>query len=120
MSVSIVKRVIGPTYAISVAATQTTAIALPPIQGDNAIYAEFTNPGATDVCVVTAPWAGTPATPALVFPVGGTPTIPNSFMLPHGMTQPMTIETPSNGFCVSAIGSAAGPSIIYITPIAAA
>lgn len=117
MTTSIVTRPAGPTYAISVANTQTTAITVSPSTNDQCTYAEFVNPGATDVCVVVAPFASTPATPALVFPVAGTPTVPNSFMLPHGMTQPRIIVVPSGGFSVSAIGSAAGPSIIYITPV---
>ena len=120
MATSIVTRPVGPTYAISVANTQTTAITVSPTGNDQCNYAEFTNPGATDVCVVVAPFAATPATPALAFPVAGTPTVPNSFMLPHGMTQPRIVAVPAGqggGFSVSAIGSAAGPSIIYITPV---
>ena len=107
----------GPTYAISVANTQSTAIAVAPTQRDGANVCEFVNPGSTDVCVVLAPWASSAATPTLVFPVAGTPTVPNSFMLPHGMTQPRRVAVPSNGFCISAIASAAGPSIIYFTPL---
>lgn len=120
MATSVVTRPVGPTYAISVGATQTTAITVSPNLPEVSNYAEFTNPGATDVCVVLAQFAATPATPALVFPVAGTPTVPNSFMLPHGMTQPRIVAVPSGnggGFSVSAIGSAAGPSIIYITPV---
>lgn len=119
MSTGVIINPCGPTYAISVAATQTAAIAVLPVQSQMVTVAEFLNPGATDVCVVLAPYAATPATPVLVFPVAGTPTVPNSFMLPHGMDQPRVVPVPSNGFCVSAIGSAAGPSIIYITPVVA-
>lgn len=120
MAEMVATRVIGPTYAISVAATQTTAIAVLPTQSDNSDYAEFYNSGATEVCVVTAPIPpnGTPATPALVFPVAGTPTVPTSFILPKNMVKPLVHAVPGNGFSVSCIGSGAGPSIIYITPIA--
>ena len=108
----------GPTYAISVGSGQTTAIAVAPTQGNSSNVCEFYNSGATEVCVVLAPWASSAATPALVFPAAGTPTIPQSFMLPHAMQTPRRVTVPANGFCVSAIGSATGPSIIYITPLA--
>ena len=117
MSGSVVTQPVGPTYAISVANTQSTAIGVVPIQRDTMATAEFFNSGTTHVCVVLAPYASTPATPALAFPVAGTPTVPNSFMLPGGMTQPRIVTVPHNGFCVSAIASAAGPAIIYITPV---
>jgi hypothetical protein len=118
MSQTFAVKPVGPTYALSVANTQATAIAVAPVQGDNAQFAEFYNSGSTQVCVVLAPWASTAATPTLVFPVGGTPTVPNSFMLPANMTQPRVVAVPANGFCISAIASAAGPSIIYFTPLA--
>jgi hypothetical protein len=118
MSYTIAHKPVGPTYALSVANTQHAAVAVAPVQGDISRFAEFVNLGATDVCVVVAPYAATPATPTLVFPVDGTPTVPNSFMLPHGMVTPRVVAIPANGFSVSAIGSAAGPSIIYITQLA--
>jgi hypothetical protein len=117
MSTTISVKPAGPTYAISVANSQSTAIGVAPVQGDAIRFAEFYNSGATQVCVVTAPYASTAATPTLVFPAAGTPTVPNSFMLPANMTQPRVVAVPANGFSVSAIGSAAGPSIIYITPL---
>jgi len=117
MATSIVTRVAGPTYAISVPNTQTTAINVVPSRSNGCTYAEFVNPGTTDVCVVIAQLHATPATPVLAFPVAGTPTVPDSFMLPHGMTEPRKIAVPDGGFGVSAIGSAVGPSIIYITPV---
>lgn len=117
MSISVLTAPRGPTYAISVADSQSTAIAVAQTQNDTSTAAEFTNPGTTDVCVVLSQWAASPAAPVLVFPVAGTPTVPRSFLLPHGMTQPRIVAVPANGFCVSAIGSGAGPSIIYITPV---
>lgn len=116
---TIVTRPVGPTYALSVTASAHAAVAVLAIGNDTSNYAEFLNVGATDVCVVLAPLpaSGTPAVPTLVFPVDGTPTVPNSFMLPHGMTAPRVVAVPGSGFSVGAIGSAAGPSIIYITPV---
>jgi hypothetical protein len=33
------------------------------------------------------------------------------------MTVPMVLSVPANEFQVSAIGSAAGPALVYITPL---
>lgn len=118
MTTTVATRVLGPTYAMSVGVAQHAAVAIAPVQGDTCNFAEFTNPGVTDVCVVTAPWSATPSTPALIFPLDGSPTIPNSFMLPHGMTFSVVKAVPGNGFSVSAIGAAITASIIYITPVA--
>lgn len=119
MSATIVIRPAGQTYALSVANTQHAAVAILPTGTDQNNFCAFTNPGATDICIVIAPLpaSGTPATPALVFPVDGTPTVPNSFIIPHGMTGATVLSVPANGFSLSAIGSAAGPSIMYVTPV---
>lgn len=117
MANSNVTRPAGQTYALSIAATQHAAVGVNLVGNDQNNYAEFLNTGATDVCMVVAPYAATPSTPALAFPVDGTPTVPTSFMLPHGMTEPRKVQVPADGFCVSGIGSAAGPSIVYVTPV---
>ena len=122
MATTIAVRPIGPTYAISVAATQTTAVAVTANQATQWNYAEFYNSGTTQVCVCVSqlPATGTAATPGVAFPVAGTPTVPTTFMLPGSMTQPRVVAVPvgqNTGFSVTAIGSAAGPSIIYITPV---
>lgn len=126
---SIGYRVAGPTVALSVVATQHAAVAvLPTLQSDQVNFALFLNSSAASVqvCVVVAqlPATGTAATPVLVFPVDGTPTVPASFLLPPGMTTPIMMavpqgQGPSGGFSVSAIANAAGPSVIYITPVTA-
>lgn len=117
MATTIATRPLGATYAFSVAGTQLAAVAIPPVQGDTSNFAEFYNSGATQVCVVLAPYAASAATPVIVFPIAGTPTLPNSFMLPANMTQPRVVQVPANGFCFSAIGSAGGPSIVYVTQV---
>ena len=122
MSQTIAFKVAGSTTALSVGAAQHAAVAILVPAADMATFAAFLNTGAVPVCVVTAqlPVSGTAATPAVVFPVDGTPTVPTSFMLPGAMTQPLVVTVPvgNGGFSCSAIGSAAGPSIIYVTPIA--
>lgn len=126
---SIGYRVVGPTAALSVVATQHAAVAiLPTQQAEQAQFALFLNSSAASVqvCVVVAqlPATGTAATPVLVFPVDGTPTVPASFVLPPGMTTPLVFavpqgQAPSGGFSVSAIANGVGPSVIYITPVVA-
>ena len=123
MATTVAYKPAGPTYALSVANTQHAAVAVTSPANEAISYAEFVNSGATVVCVTLAPLpaTGTAATPTLVFPVDGTPTIPFSFVLPvtssGGSTKIVAIPYANNGFSVSAIGSAAGPSIIYITPV---
>ncbi len=117
MTTTVCFKVDGPTYAVSVANTQLAALEINTNNNAQTNFAAFTNRGATDVCIVLNQKLGTAATPVLVFPVGGTPTLPNSFLLPAGMTQPLIVATPSGGFDISAIGSGAGPSLVYVTPV---
>lgn len=122
MSASIVIRPLGPTFAMSVANTQHASVAIPFPTSEICNFAAFTNPGATDICVMIMPLLAGGAAPTastLAFPVDGTPTVPNSFIIPHGMTAPIILAVPNanGGFAVSAIGSAAGPSIMYINPV---
>lgn len=117
MAQSIVVRSIGPTYALSVTASQHAAVGIVPLNRDICNFAAFTNSGATDICITWSPYNTTPATEALVFPVDGTPTIPNSFIIRAATIVPVIIAVPANGFCLSAIGSGAGPSILYVTPV---
>jgi len=117
MSATIVIRPIGPTYALSVAATQHADVTISAKGNDQLNYVALTNVGSTDICVVFS--QGGIATPAVVFPVDGTPTVPNSFLIPHGMTGATVVAVPviGNQTTISAIGSAAGPSILYVTPV---
>ncbi len=122
MSLSIVIRPLGPTAALSVANTQHAAVAITGVPNEVSNFAAFTNPGTTDICVMVMPLqigGIAPTAPALAFPVDGTPTVPNSFILPHGMIAPLIVAVPNSngGFAVSAIGSGAGPSVMYVTPV---
>lgn len=111
-------RVAGPTYALSVVATQHTDVVVASKLAETCSYALFLNTGTTAVCVVTSN-ASIP-TPTVVFPVDGTPTVPTSFVLPPAMVIPIAVAVlckGTEGFNVSAIGSGAGPSILYVTPI---
>lgn len=138
---TIVTRPVGQTYAISVTASASVPIAVSAFGNEQVNYAEFYNSGATQVCVTTGPCqagvAGAANPPAaaptgFAFPVAGTPSGGGvvSSILPgvttSGNAQKYVIAvangsgqatTVPNTFWVSAIGSGAGPSIIYITPV---
>jgi len=117
MATVIVHRPIGPTYAASVAATSTAAASVPMDQAEIMAFASFLNTGTAAVTVNIVP-LGTGSTgvagPAVI-PVAGTPQA-GSFVLPASMTFPLVVSVPS-GFSYTMIGAAAGPSLVYITPI---
>ena len=123
MAESIVHRPAGPTYALSVTNTQHAAVAVTNFSNDVVPYAAFTNPGSVAVCVAVYQLSQTGGAqqPTLVFPVDGTPTTITSFLLPPLMEVPIVLAVPTgnDGFSVTAIGAAAGPTIIYVTPVVA-
>ena len=101
----------GPTVALSVTATLHTAVPITFFTTDIANYVLMFNSGTTAVAVQFSQ-TGVAAT----LPVDGTP---GSFTLPPA-ANPYVIPLP-NGVTgppqVTAIGSGAGPSIIYVTPL---
>jgi hypothetical protein len=121
MAVSIAYRIAGPAFALSVANTAHAAVAITDSTNDLVTYVSAINRGATDVVVSFYPLsaAGVAQAPTITFPVDGTPTTIAAHILPASMTQPIVLAVPNgnNGTSVTAIGSAAGPSIIYITPV---
>lgn len=124
MAISIAYRPVGPTYALSVTASAHAAVAIVRPARDAPVLCSFFNASTTvDVCIAFQPLSQTGAaqtfSPALVFPVDGTPTTWISMVLPANMTQEMIISVPNgnSGFSLTAIGSAAGPSIIYVTHV---
>ena len=113
MTQSIVIRNIGPTVAISVTATTSAAVTVSSTSNDQGGFASFLNTGATVVALTLAPGAITAA--ASVLPAPGAPQ--TVIMLPANMVMPVIYATPAI-FSVTAIGSAAGPSLVYITSVA--
>jgi hypothetical protein len=105
-----VLRKTGPTTALSVANTSHSAVAIAGVS-DQTNYAAFLNTGTTTVAVQLA--QSNP--PAAVLPADGASA--DVIVLPPSMTMPMVVAVPANGFSVTAIGSAAGPSLVYITPV---
>ena len=114
MSVSIAYRQIGPTTAVSVTASSTTSVTVSATTNDVLTFASFINTGTVPVAVQVSPLA---TAPAAVLPVAGTPA--TSFLLPASMNQPIVLAVPSPQFSFTAIGTAAGPSLLYVTPLIA-
>jgi len=113
MSLTTVVRLAGRTTALSVAATAHTAVTVSATGGSVlSNYAAFLNTGANTVAIEISP-TGITAVTASIASDGST----GSYILPASMTQPIVLATPANAFQVSAIGSAAGPALVYITPV---
>jgi hypothetical protein len=111
MANTIVLRNVGVTTAISVGATSTAATAITASTNDQVNYASFLNTGATYVAVNI----GDVNVGAAVLPVSGSTT--GNFVLPASMTQPIVLAVPASPYYVRMIGSASGPSIVYVTPV---
>lgn len=110
MANTIVLRNVGVTTAISVGATSTAATAITASTNDQVNYASFLNTGSTNIAVNI----GDANVAAAVLPVSGSTT--GNFVLPASMTQPIVLAVPASPFYVRMIGSASGPSIVYVTP----
>jgi hypothetical protein len=106
-----VLRVVGKTTAISVTASSTTATIIDDQTNDQVNFASFLNTGSVAVAVKL----GDANVGAAVLPVSGTP---GDFVLPAGMTTPIVLACPTLPFYVRMIGAAAGPSLVYVTPVA--
>lgn len=105
-------RSIGVTTAVSVGATATTAALIQSNTNDKNTFVSLINTGATSVAVVFGP--SDMADPVL--PVSGSTT--GNFVLPPSMNAPIIFEIPTTPTYVKMIGSGAGPSIVYVTPVA--
>mgnify|MGYP000128342560 CR=1 FL=1 len=112
MSNTTVLRPVGVTTAISVGATSTAAVMIDDNTNDQVNYASFLNSGSTLVAVKV----GDANVGAAVFPVSGSNT--GDFVLPANMSAPLVLAVPTTPFYVRMIGSAAGPSIVYVTATA--
>jgi hypothetical protein len=113
MSNTTVLRLAGRTTTLSVAATAHAAVTVSVVGGSVlSNYASFLNVGANTVAVEVSP-VGVTATTASIGADGAT----GSFILPPLMTVPIVLAVPANTFQVSAIGSASGPALIYVTPL---
>jgi hypothetical protein len=113
MSNTTVLRLAGRTTTLSVAATAHAAVTVSAVGGSVlSSYASFLNTGSNTVAVEVSPTGITAVTASI-----GADSATGSFILPALMTVPIVLAVPTNAFQVSAIGSAAGPSLIYVTPL---
>jgi len=111
MANTTVLRVVGKTTAISVTASSTSATSIDDQVNDQVNYASFLNTGSVAVAVKL----GDANVGAAVLPVSGTP---GDYLLPAAMTFPIVLACPTVPFYVRMIGAAAGPSLVYVTPVA--
>jgi len=111
MANTTVLRVVGKTTAVSVTASSTTATIVDDQTNDQVNFASFLNTGSVAVAVKM----GDANVGAAVLPVAGTP---GDFLLPANMNSPVVLACPTIPFYVRMIGAAAGPSLVYVTPVA--
>lgn len=106
-------RAAGPTVGLSVVATSHAAVPIAVVANDNANFVSVLNTGTVAVAVRLSV-AGTAAT----LPGDGTT---GDFVLAGAMTHPILLTLPSpSGVSpcqITAIATAAGPSLLYVTPV---
>lgn len=99
----------SPVYALSVGSAQANA-QQPTGFASGGVEATVYNSGATDVLVYFYKFS---SLPTLTFPVTGAPPVGEAgIVVPKGAR--VEVRIPANADSFSAIGSAAGPSIIYV------
>jgi len=104
-------RKIGVTTAVSVGASATSEALIVSSTNDQNNFVSLINTGATSVAVKFGPTGLS----APVLPVSGSTT--GDFVLPPNMNNAIIFEVPTTPCYVRMIGSAAGPSIVYVTPV---
>ncbi len=103
-------RSVGVTTAVSVGATATANVQINNSSNDQNNFVSLLNTGSTNVAVKFSQAGATP-----VLPVSGSTT--GDFVLPPTMNAPILFAVPTTPCSVRMIGSAAGPSIVYVTPV---
>ena len=106
-------RFVGPTTAITVTSSSSTAVIITPNGNDQVNFCGFLNTGTTPIAVTIAPAVlGTTTTaPAAVLPTGGNTS--QSFVLGVSMSSPQVMVVPPV-FSVTAIGTA---NTLYVMPM---
>ena len=103
-------RSVGVTTAVSVGATATSAVTINNASNDQNNFVSLLNTGSTSVDIKFSQ-SGT----AAVLPVSGSTT--GDYVLPPTMNMPILFAVPTTPCSLTMIGSAAGPSIVYVTPV---
>jgi len=109
MSNTSVFRIAGPTTAIAVTTSSSTAVTITPKGNDQINYCGFLNTSTNVIAVTIAPTSAG----AAVLPSAGSTS--NSFILGVSMQSPMVVAVPPNSFSVTTIGSTS--STLYVTPM---
>lgn len=118
MSESTVYKIIGPTRSITSIINTTSTIGPVTVtasQNEGFNYAGFTLVGPSPVLVNVGVLG---SNPGAVFPTTTSGPV-SGFILPPGMTAPMLVGVPSNGFSFSVISNSTVASQLYITPMVA-
>jgi len=102
-------RIAGPTTAIAVTTSSSTAVTITPAGNDQINYCGFLNTSSNVIAVNIAP---TSAGAAVLPTAGNTST---SFVLGVGMSSPMVVAVPPNSFSITTIGSTT--STLYVMPM---
>jgi len=102
-------RIAGPTTAIAVTTSSSTAVTITPKGNDQINYCGFLNTSTNVIAVTIAPTSAG----AAVLPSAGSTS--NSFILGVSMQSPMVVAVPPNSFSVTTIGSTS--STLYVTPM---
>jgi hypothetical protein len=111
MATTNVFRPIGPTTAITVSGTSSTAVTISASGNNQMDYCAFLNVASTPVAITIAPVVGGTGTAgASVLPSASTT---NTVVLGVAMQQPTVIAVPQT-FSVTAIGTSGS---LYITPV---
>lgn len=111
MANTTVFRFTGPTTAISVSSTSSTAVTVTPRGNTQHNFCAFLNTNSFPVAVTVDPTSAA----AAVLPTGGNTS--QSFVLGVNMTAPMVVAVPSNSFSVTTIAGGANTGTVYVTPV---
>ena len=102
-------RIAGPTTAIAVTTSSSTAVTITPKGNDQINFCGFLNTSTNVIAVTIAPTSAG----AAVLPTAGNTS--NSFVLGVSMSTPMVVAVPPDSFSVTTIGSTS--STLYVTPM---
>jgi len=105
-------RVVGPTTAIAVSSTSSTAVTITPAGNDQVNYIGLLNTNGFPVAVTIAPSSA----PAAVLPAAGNSS--SSVILGVSMSTPYVIAAPVNSYSITSICGSGNSGTIYVTPMA--
>jgi hypothetical protein len=107
-------RFVGPTTAITVTGSSSTAVTITPASNDQVNFCGFLNTSSNPVAITItpAPLGSSATAPAAVLPTGGNSS--QSFILGVGMSQPTVLAVPPR-FSITTIGTAG--TVLYVLPM---